>query len=363
MRMLRFRTALTDFLRRWGVYFAIVVLLFSAGSNAPVTIAAALAGTLVWPLRLAAAHGAALIPTTLAYAALGTLPVMLTRPLWWPRRWASAEHALPLAGDVIRRSDRLFALLMMTPWQAVLLIGGIGAWLNDDAGHAAADRWWALGGWTVSMLGSLQLSLLWMRAVRRMAATGHAGPVVIARRRVRGGPRHTTRRLGACRTLILLPMLRRRAQRSALALVAGSLATIACTVVPHWAGLSLAWAFGFAAVAVMCATSVLRTSTVRELRPLWQDNRYLPLNARTCERARLVVTLLPLVAGAFACFVVAALTASPVRPQVGVLYGMVVGAGCVLEAFTPPAMSPSDHAARWSLMLVAAIAFASEISP
>ncbi len=221
MRMLTFRTALTDFLRRWGVYFAIVVLLFSAGSNAPVTIAAALAGTLVWPLRIAAAHGAALIPTTLAYAALGTLPVMLTRPLWWPRRWASAEHALPLAGDVIRRSDRLFALLMMTPWQAVLLIGGIGAWLNDDAGHAAADRWCALGGWAVSML----------------------------------------------------------------------------------------------------------------------------------------------VAGAFACFVVAALTASPVRPQVGVLYGMVVGAGCVLEAFTPPAMSPSDHAARWSLMLVAAIAFASEISP
>ena len=358
LRMLRFRTALADFLRRWGIYCLIVVVLFSAGSNAPVTIAAALAGSFVWPLRQAAAHGLAIVPATLAYAAVGTLPVMLTRPLWWPRQWAVAEHALPLAADVIRRSDRLFALLTMAPWQAVLLVGGIAVWIDDGTIGDTGSRWLALGGWAMSVVGSLQLSVLWMQAVRRMAIGSRSASVVTLRTRTR---RRAIRRLGTRRALILLPMTRGHANRSALSSLIGPLATIVFTVGPVWTGLSIAWSFAGVALAVLVATSVSRTSTIRELRPLWQDNRHLPVERRTCERARLAVTLLPAIVCALACITVAVADATPLRPQVCALYGIIVVAGCGLEATTPATLSSADHAARWVLMLVAAIAFASEM--
>ncbi len=363
MRMLCLRAALTDFLRRWGIYLTIVVVLFSAGSNAPVRIALALAGLLVWPLRFAAAHGLVLVPMTLAYAVVGTLPVVLTRPLWWPRQWAAAEHALPLAVDAIRRSDRLFAVLTMVPWQALLLIGGIGAWLAEAGADAGAERWWAFAGWAASAAGSLQISLLWMRVVRRRAVATGTTPARTLRHRGPARPRTPIRPLDARRALVLVPVTRGIARRSLLALTAGSSAAVAGAVAPQAVGLAIGWTFAFAALAVLCATSVLRTGTLLELRPLWQDQPHLPLDAQACERARLTVTLLPLIAGGVACLVVATIGATPLRPQVCALYGVVVVAGCVFEALTPPTMSPSDHAARWMLTLVAALAFASEISP
>ena len=52
--MLRFRRALLDFFRRWGLYLVIAAAVFGAGSNAPLTVVAGAASLLLWPLRAAA---------------------------------------------------------------------------------------------------------------------------------------------------------------------------------------------------------------------------------------------------------------------------------------------------------------------
>jgi len=123
MRLLRFRRALRDFFRRLGLSLFVAAAVFGAGSNAPLTAAAAAASLLLWPLRAAAERDWLIVPATLAYALVGTLPVVLTRPLWWPRHWSDAERALPLPVETIRHSDRLFGALVVKRQEVVSVDG------------------------------------------------------------------------------------------------------------------------------------------------------------------------------------------------------------------------------------------------
>ena len=378
MRLLLLRRALFDLLRRWSLYLAILVLLFSAGSNAPLRIAVAMASVLVWPLRHASAEGWTVVPATIVYALVGTLPVLSTRPLWWPRRWAAAERALPIPYALIHRSDRFFALLLMAPWQALLMLGAIGIWADGAASpHTASalDTRWsdaiALLGWAVSATGSLYLSLLWMRAARNMRGSGarrgstttsQASRPIRSRRSARD-PSIAIPRLGFRSALVALPLLRGRAKRSGSALAASVTIVIAATGAAWWAGIDLSWLLAANALVSVCSTSILRVATRRECVPLWQASPSLPLDNAACERTRLLVVVTPTIVALFACFVCAATAPFGIRAPVLVAYGLVVAAGALAEALTPLALHAHHHATRWLFGLVVAMACASEIAP
>jgi hypothetical protein len=377
-RVLRFRAALASFFRRWGLYVAIGVIVFSAGTNAPLVIAVGLASSLMWPMRLAAAHGPVIVPAIVGYAVVGALPVISTRPLWWPRGWAEAERALPITPAEIRRSDRIFALLLMAPWQGVLAIGALGVSFDRGSSQGDPDRWVALAAWAISIVASLWLAASWMRFVRDAANPSSGSAIGLGRRtaktasRSRGGPFGSgpIRKLDVRVALVLLPLWRGHAKRTAAALALGLVATLASATCAGWSALSIEWACALTAVAASCATSLLRVATARELQPLWLTTRQLPLAVRTCEAARLVVMLTPMFVGMPACLAATAHRSAHasadasvlLRPQVVMLYATTLVAGCVIEAITPRATQPQDHAARWLLMLIAAVAFASEIS-
>ena len=358
MRMLCFRRALLDFSRRWGLYLVIAAAIFGAGSNAPLTVVAGAASLLLWPLRAAADRDWLIVPATLAYAVVGTLPVVLTRPLWWPRRWVDAERALPLSPDTVRRSDRLFGALVMLPWQALLLAGWIGIALHGHA-HDGLHRWLAFGGWVAAAAGSLWLSLHWMRFVRRPASRG----VDFAKTRRRNSRHATsTRALGTRRALVVLPLWRGRARASAGLLIVGSIASVGCATLASWTNLSIGWTLALLAVVALATTSLLRSRTTRELRPLWHEARQLPLDFRACDRAQRLLVLTPSLGGIVAC-VLAASGSPSARPTVLAFYACALAVGCGIESRTTENMDATHHAARWILLLAVAVALGSEVAP
>lgn len=364
MRMLRFRAALVDFLRRWGAYLGIALLVFSAGSNAPLTIASATTSALLWPMRDAALHGWAIVPMTLAYGVVGALPVLLTRPLWWPARWAQSERALPLDAVAIRRSDRRFAVVLMAPWHTLLLLGGAGAWWHEPAARTLSTWSVVLVAASIAALLSLTASLWWMRFARRSAtASWRIVAAWTVRSRVRRGWDRTVDVVGPGRALVLLPLVRRRAPRSAVATIGGAVATMFIGLALPSRGVSIGWTAALLALLSIAATSAARAATVRELQPLWRDHRALPLNRRVLDAMRTGVVLVPM-AVAVAAFVAAACAGpAPIRDAVLAGYAATLAVGCAIEATTHPAMTSSNHAARWILLLAITIAVGSEITP
>ena len=352
MRLSRFRALLLDFARRWSIQCAVAAALFGAGSNAPLTIVAALPNALLVPMCLAAEQGWWVVPALVGYALVGALPVVMTRRLWWPRHWADAERALPIPPDTLRRSDRRFAAMVSSPWQALLLIGAV-----DGIVHRGADASSAVAGLVVAASGSWALAVRWMRFVRRHSRSRGA---VASRPR---GPLHrlAVRESGATRALLVLPMRRGRATRTATALVVGILVTTASSVVRGVVPIPVGWWLALLAVLSLVATSVLTASTRHELQPLWREHRELPMDSRACERARSSLILIPVLAG----LAVATITAlgEPIRLPVFTAYCAVLASGCAIEAITPETMEPMNHAARWVLMLSLFVAFGSEVAP
>ena len=364
MRLLRFRTVLLDFLRRWGIYVAMGVLLFGAGSNAPVTVAAALAATLLRPLLVASEHGWWIVPATVGYAVAGALPVVLTRPLWWPRAWAMDERALPLEAAVVDRSDRIFGWIVSTPWQAVLLLGAIGLWANGAVPRGPWAGWIALGGYLVAIFTSQRLALLWMRLVRSAADVRSAAS---STGRARTDVRATTKvtaivPIGPRRALVVMPLVRGGATRSRTALIVGVTATCACATARLSFAIPTGWWLAALALIALVATSVLRPCTTRDLQPGWRAHREWPLDVRACERARIAVVLVPALVGIVVAVAIGLATPPLAHVRGLVAYGVVLAAGCGFEAMTPGTMQPTNHAARWVLILAVAIAFGSEVA-
>lgn len=364
-RLLRCRRVLTAWLRRWGAYGLVLGLVLTVGTNAPLAVLAGALGALVLPLaHLAQAAVArpgldtalALLASTGACALLGALPVVLTRPLWWPARWAQAERALPLAPAVLRQSDRrLLAWLLLpslAPWAGALGL----AWGNPALVNAAGGL--ALAALLVASLGAAALGLAWMQAVRRgawrpaaEAAATSAVPALSTR----------LRRLSPVRALVWWPLWRGVARRTAHALLVGGLATPALAAAPLATPASLTgwWLAALAGVA-LASTAWLRARSRDELAPLWAACRALPLATAPLAAARRRLVLLPALAGLVVAGPVLARLGA--RPAWAGAYLLLLAGACWREAHPPPP-DATHHASRWLLTLALAVCAGTEVMP
>ena len=344
------RAALRDFLRRWAAYVCVALLVF--GVAAP--------GSLFLPLVRASDQGWWLLPMTALYGVLGMLPVVLTRPLWWPPQWADAERALPLAAHTLVASDRRVALWVMLPWQGMLVVG-ILLWLQQG-GAAAPGMRGSCAAWAVSALVAWAGSVLWMQAVRARAGQ-RRGPAIDEAKRVGGvfsGP--SIRPLTWTSALIVLPLLREPAQRTARALAVGVLSNIAGSIGVAVAGTAMGWALGALAAAALIATSLLRVRFDQELTPLYFASANLPIPPRRWYAARLLLLTLPVLVG-LVCLAVVLLThaAPSLRWPVLAAYAVVLALSCAWEATPTVPGQPFNHAPRWLLTLVLTVCIGSEV--
>lgn len=360
LRMLMCKAVVGEFLRRWGIYLVAGAAIFGAGSNAPLAAAMGLAGLLVLPLTYAAHHGVLLVWAAVFYALLGWVPVALTRPLWWPRHWAAAERALPLAAGTLRRSDRVLALWVMLPWQGLLLLGVAAVWWHETP-SLDAHRWWMVLAWAMSALGSLGLSTAWMRAVRYLASVRSSKGHVMAGGVMRGAVASAIKPTAWFLALLFLPLVRGPAKRSAGTLIGGVLLAAGCALCALWTGIGLGWSLAALALVSLGATSMLRARTREELSPLLRAAAHMPLPLRDWARARTLLVLTPVACGLVAVLP-GALRAPGLRSPVLWIYLLVLGLGCVWDAAAAEAERPSSRVARWLFSLALAIAIGSEVT-
>ena len=358
-----------------------------------------------WAGPWAAAAQAALVLA--AYVLVAGALVFALGPMLWPHSWAETERALPLAATDLQRSDGWVTLLALLPLFAVYCAGAtvwllrLPPWLR---GHQLA----ALSLLFLSALGGLLLG--WhLLGVRRRTAAGAgwaAMPRALSRaRRIASGDaiantstntntkisaptddapagrvsvspakRLNAGRMHGVRALVLLPLWRGPAQRSGKAIVLTGLALLSCALGLCWWPLAGGWWLALFALVAQLMTTRLNVLVRTELGALHRACTALPLSARALALWRDAVVLFPLVLGGVGLWVLLATLAAPAAPNwvvVGLFGAFLVAGNWVLmrtanapaRRFAVAEPDPSARIAGWLLVLVIAVALATEVFP
>lgn len=353
--------ALLRLLRRWAVYIVVGALVIGAGASGAWQAITAVAAWLVLPLFVSASHGAWLAAGIAMQGLAGGLVAVALSPLLWQRTWADAERALPIAPGLRLASDAamvamaLAPLLLLCTVGAVTLLGHRPAWLLPYR-----DR--AIAGLLAAVALSIALGTAFLQWQRR---TGDRG----ARAEFSGVQRQRTSAADALhvstlrwpRALVWWPLWRGPARRTGLGLWLGT----ATLCVPAL-GLALItgftgwWLAGFATLALV-SSSVLDAVARKEFADLHEACRPLPIKPTSLGRMRASIALAPLLPGLATLPIALAVSHVAVRPLVLAGYVVACIGSCALEV-AATARDAQSKASRWLLVLIVAVALASEVA-
>ena len=373
---------LRAFMRRWGVYIAVVLLVLSGSSDSAVAAMKALAAWTVRPLLHAAAHPLWLAALgTAAHAMAGALVVWGLRPLLWPRGWAEVERALPIPPAQQRRSDALVVGLALVPLFGVYLAGAA-VWVIESRGrlppHGGAAALWLV----VSMALSVAAGVAILQRMRHAPAGPPQGRIPeCAARRYSSDPRSVHARvakvtlrsrgrpLPAWRALVLLPLWRGPAQRSGRLLAACGVLLLAFSpVLARWPQFAAWWLGAFASLGLL-ATSRLAGLVALELTPLHDECGVLPIAPARLRQWRRIAAMLPLSVALPALLTVAVLRIDGLRPIVLAAFAAAAWSGALWQVVLSTARrsmargeDPEARVAGWLFTLVLLLALASEVA-
>lgn len=353
--------ALLRLLRRWAVYLVVGALVIGAGASSAWQAITAVAAWLVLPLFVSASHGAWLGMGIAMQGLAGSLVSVALSPLLWQRTWADAERALPIAPGLRLASDAamvamaLAPLLLLCSVGAVTLLGHRPAWLLPYRDRAIAAL---LAAVAVSIaLGTAFLQ--WQRRTGDRGARAEFSGVQRQRTSAANAPRVGTLRWP--RALVWWPLWRGPARRTGLGVWLGT----AALCVPA-AGLALItgftgwWLAGFATLALV-SSSVLDAVARKEFADLHEACRPLPIKPISLGRMRASIALAPLLPGLATLPIALAVSHVAVRPLVLAGYVVACIGGCALEV-AATARDAQSKASRWLLVLIVAVALASEVA-
>lgn len=353
--------ALLRLLRRWAVYIVVGALVIGAGASGAWQAITAVAAWLVLPLFVSASHGAWLAAGIAMQGLAGGLVAVALSPLLWQRTWADAERALPIAPGLRLASDAamvamaLAPLLLLCTVGAVTLLGHRPAWLPPYRDRAIA-----------ALLAAVALSIaLGTAFLQWQRRTGDRG----ARAEFSGVQRKRTSAADALhvstlrwpRALVWWPLWRGPARRTGLGLWLGT-ATLCVPAV----GLALItgftgwWLAGFATLALV-SSSVLDAVARKEFADLHEACRPLPIKPTSLGRMRASIALAPLLPGLATLPIALAVSHVAVRPLVLAGYVVTCIGSCALEV-AATARDAQSKASRWLLVLIVAVALASEVA-
>ena len=353
--------ALLRLLRRWAVYIVVGALVIGAGASGAWQAITAVAAWLVLPLFVSASHGAWLAAGIAMQGLAGGLVAVALNPLLWQRTWADAERALPIAPGLRLASDAamvamaLAPLLLLCTVGAVTLLGHRPAWLLPYRDRAIA-----------ALLAAVALSialgtafLQWQRRTGDRGARAEFSGVQRQRTSAADALRVSTLRWP--RALVWWPLWRGPARRTGLGLWLGT-ATLCVPAV----GLALItgftgwWLAGFATLALV-SSSVLDAVARKEFADLHEACRPLPIKPTSLGRMRASIALAPLLPGLATLPIALAVSHVAVRPLVLAGYVVACIGSCALEV-AATARDAQSKASRWLLVLIVAVALASEVA-
>jgi len=361
MRLLWCLDALLRLLRRWAVYIVVGALVIGAGASGAWQAITAVAAWLVLPLFVSASHGAWLAAGIAMQGLAGGLVAVALSPLLWQRTWADAERALPIAPGLRLASDAamvamaLAPLLLLCTVGAVTLLGHRPAWLLPYRDRAIAAL-------LAAVALSIALGTAFLQWQRRSGDRGARAEFSgVQRQRTSAADALRVGTLRWPRALVWLPLWRGPARRTGLGLWLGT-ATLCVPAV----GLALItgftgwWLAGFATLALV-SSSVLDAVARKEFADLHEACRPLPIKPTSLGRMRASIALAPLLPGLATLPIALAVSHVAVRPLVLAGYVVTCIGSCALEV-AATARDAQSKASRWLLVLIVAVALASEVA-
>jgi len=361
MRLRWCRDALLRLLRRWAVYIVVGALVIGAGASGAWQAITAVAAWLVLPLFVSASHGAWLAAGIAMQGLAGGLVAVALSPLLWQRTWADAERALPIAPGLRLASDAamvamaLAPLLLLCTVGAVTLLGHRPAWLLPYRDRAIAAL-------LAAVALSIALGTAFLQWQRRSGDRGARAEFSgVQRQRTSAADALRVGTLRWPRALVWLPLWRGPARRTGLGLWLGT-ATLCVPAV----GLALItgftgwWLAGFATLALV-SSSVLDAVARKEFADLHEACRPLPIKPTSLGRMRASIALAPLLPGLATLPIALAVSHVAVRPLVLAGYVVACIGSCALEV-AATARDAQSKASRWLLVLIVAVALASEVA-
>ena len=361
MRLRWCRDALLRLLRRWAVYIVVGALVIGAGASGAWQAITAVAAWLVLPLFVSASHGAWLAAGIAMQGLAGGLVAVALSPLLWQRTWADAERALPIAPGLRLASDAamvamaLAPLLLLCTVGAVTLLGHRPAWLLPYRDRAIAAL-------LAAVALSIALGTAFLQWQRRSGDRGARAEFSgVQRQRTSAADALHVSTLRWPRALVWWPLWRGPARRTGLGLWLGT-ATLCVPAV----GLALItgftgwWLAGFATLALV-SSSVLDAVARKEFADLHEACRPLPIKPTSLGRMRASIALAPLLPGLATLPIALAVSHVAVRPLVLAGYVVACIGSCALEV-AATARDAQSKASRWLLVLIVAVALASEVA-
>jgi hypothetical protein len=362
------RTALISLIRRWGIYVMVGLLVLGGAGSSAVAAITAFAAWSVLPLFQSALQpiGQAFL-MTIGYALVGGMVVWGLSPVLWPRAWAEAERALPIAEREQRISDLIVVLLGLTPLFAVYFAGAA-IWLVKAPAWFQPVQSWALGMLLTSMALSVAFGVVVIGHRRGLAVSSTPARTG---RKGRCGTRRATnyqQTLSRALALVVIPLWRGPAQPSGRFFLLSLLALLTCVASLMAWPLHAAWSLAAFAALAQVLTTRLNVLVSTELGPLHDACAALPITELWLQSARHGVVMAPLIISQ--TLLLMALICSPVaiKPAVWVTYLVTLPLGNMALVAASNAQSDmqrsADAAARvswWLLVLVLSLALASEV--
>ena len=352
VRLRHCRSALKDFLRRWGAYLLVGAAVGGIGTPA-------VAAGAVLPLLHSVASPGWAAPTLLLYVLAGASLLWAARSLLWPQAWAECERALPIPRRERYLSDLQVVALALLP---LALVYSLGAWVvvRQDPAWLRPHQGLALMALSGSWIGAGALGWAGLQVLRQLGARGSG--------RVRAPGAVAATRAGAAWSrhwfwaILVLPLWRGPAQPTGLALLLGTLMLLLPGLTLHLRSAWADWCLAASAALALVVVARLRTLAESAFGPLLVACTVLPIAPQRLRLARAGLVLLPGLLGLVVLLVglLAGPVPIPVRPWVCVAYvGVSLAAWSAEAMFTP--RDPAHHAARWLLSLALTLALASEV--
>jgi len=361
MRLRWCRGALVDLLRRWATYLVVGVMVLGSSGNGALAAMSGLAAWSVFPLFRATAQSFAVLAAIAAlHSCAGAVVVWGLRPLLWPRQWLEAEAALPIDPRDRLRSDIAVTGFALVPLFCVYAAGAM-VWRTQSPP-------WMRGEWVAALAAlvvSTGLSLLWgVLIVRHLRHR----PRSLARTKA-STPSADASRVSTLRALVVAPLLRGPARRSARMLMLGSAVLLGIGgVLWRWPAGASWWLAAFAALSLVVSTR-LNVLVTDELAPLHQHAACLPVSLHALLRARRWLALLPQLVGQVALCMLASRSGHGLRPAVLIADMLALFAGSAAQVvFTTQvdghrATDPAHRVSYWLFTLVLGVVLATEVYP
>lgn len=358
------KARLVNFLKRWAIYLVIALIVLGGSLSGTVALASLFVAPLLQAPQQSLLYAFLIF---LGYGVLGGLIIWRLSSLILPLDWAEAERALPVDQVEQTKSDLLVITLCLAPLIALYALGSViwflkfPAWLQEDWGKSI-----------LILFGSIGFSILLGYAI--LNSLRDSGSVSIFSLPVHP-PKSPTDFLSykqpsltSLMALVILPMVRGSAQRSAklylytLVLLLGCV--VALLLLPKWGS----WALASFAICSQIMLNRLNVEVKLEMTLISEACNYLPLQSGWLNKALRYFVLMPYVLGIL--FLCAGLMISEVQISylvlsVFLLFGFFGNLALIVSSSKPPMLGqredPAANVSWWLLILAVSIALSTEV--